>query len=360
MTKHSMVYGIAGASCSDIAKLKAAGFIDFHLVVRGGAAPTTSASFVTQCNNNGVSPIFNNGNDGISGCAGYDPNWYYSTVAQLGWHAAGGESEPKAEWKAIMANLPGMDYGGEWNGCTDLSNIWAHQMAGENVSGKGMAAYLETYIGVAGVALCPAEVVNAAVACKAHGCKEVGLMIGGWMVNHGYGAQNYINIIDAMEAKGVTCAGVCLWWGYGIDMVTNYNASANVIKGIQAVYPAKMTTLKSRFAGPAPAPGPTPTPTPTQGNPIAKLKLTLVHGSPWFTLNGQAWDVAGGVPWGRMTGLWRYDDHSAKWIGVAWVPVAKDGKFSYVLTNYLQKGTYHIRVQTNDGVIGDITEIEIY
>jgi hypothetical protein len=191
----------------------------------------------------------NNGNDGISGCSGYEPNSYYKTVASLGWHAAGGESEPAAEWNAIMANLIGMDYGGEWNCCTDLSNIWVHQMKGQKVSGKGMAAYLETYVGVCRVDLCPDAVVNAAVACKNAGCKEVGLMIGNWMINHGFNAQSYINIIQAMEAKGVTCAGVVLWAGYGADMNSVYNQNASIIKALQAVYPPNMTTLKNRFTG---------------------------------------------------------------------------------------------------------------
>jgi hypothetical protein len=253
-----MVYGIAGESCSNIAALKNAGFIDFHLVIHGGAAPTTQSGFVQRCNAAGVSPIMNNGNDGISGCQGYDPESYYKQVASLGWHAAGGESEPKAEWKAIMNNLIGMDYGGEWNCCQDLSNIWVHQMQSEVVSGKGMAAYLETYVGVCRVDLCPKEVVNAAVACKAHGVKEVGLMIGSWMVNHGFGAQAYLDIIDQMEARGVTCAGVVLWSGYNQDMNAVYAANAGVITGIQAVHPPRLVTLKERFAGPIPTPVPIP------------------------------------------------------------------------------------------------------
>ena len=247
---HNMVYGIAGAYASNMAALKAAGFIDFHLVIPGGAAPTTSSNFVKQCNDLGVSPVLNNGNDGISGCAGYDPNSYYKQVADLGWHAAGGESEPNGEWKAIMNNLVGMDYGGEWNCCNDLSNIWVHQMAGEKVTGKGMCAYLETYVGVCGVYLCPDAVVKAAVACKNAGCKEVGLMIGGWMVNHGIGAQPYIDIIQRIEAAGVTVSGVVLWWGHGSDMNNTYNVNAGIIRALQAVWPPEMTTLKNRFTQP--------------------------------------------------------------------------------------------------------------
>lgn len=248
MVEHKMVYGIAGESVSDIPGLKSAGMIDFHMVIHGGAAPTTNSWFVAQCNNNNVSPIMNNGNDGVSGCVGYDPNTYYKTVASLGWHAAGGESEPAVEWNAIMANLVGMDYGGEWNCCTDLSNIWAHQMKGQKVSGKGMCAYLETYVGVCGVYLCPDAVVKAAKACKDAGCKEVGIMIGGWMINHGYGAQYYIDLIRRIEKEaGVTVAGVVLWWGYGQNMNSIYSVNASIIKALQAIWPPDMRTLKTRF-----------------------------------------------------------------------------------------------------------------
>jgi len=252
---HKMVYGIAGSACSNMAALKGAGMIDFHLVVRGGSAPTTNSWFVQTCNDNGVSPVFNNGNDGIPGANGYDYNSYYAQVAAIGWHAAGGESEPNAEWKAIMANMIGMDYGGEWNCCNDLSNIWVHQMSGERVSGHGMAAYLETYVGVCGVYLCHDAVVKAAVACRDAGCKEVGLMIGGWMVNHGVGAQPYINMINAIEAQGVTVSGIVLWWGTGTDMNSTYNVNAQVIRDLQAIWPPDMRTLKERFAGNIP---PTP------------------------------------------------------------------------------------------------------
>lgn len=476
----SKVYGIAGSSVSNMPALKTAGLIDYHLVVPGGSAPTTNSWFVQMCNDHGTSPVFNNGNDGKSGCAGYDPTWYYQTVSNIGYHAAGGESEPASEWNALMNVMTGMDYGGEWNCCTDLSNIWKHQMAGQSVHGKGMVAYLETYVGVCAVALCPDQVVAAALACKAAGCTEVGLMIGGWMVNHGYGAQHYIDIVRAIESKGLTVSGFVIWWGEGMDMNYVYNVNAQVIRDLQAVFPPNMTTLRNRLSGITPGPTPsakhiphiwcgmlnqpnyyttnvqlggtvstygiqgwldtatsdwakpesltadektalvtpvalgardtsgkntgvitvtpnadgtfsttipspsvagvvrynwkgttgnfgvemainwTALPSPTQGNPIAKIGLTLVHGQPWLALNGIALDAETNAAWGRQTGLWRWDPATKVWKGIAWTPVAKDGKFSYVLTDLLPKGIHTTRVQTNDGVMSDIMPFELY
>lgn len=103
MTEHSMAYGICGESVSNISALKAKGIIDFHQVVHAGAAP--DASFVARCIAAGVSPIFNNGNDGIAGCGNADPHTYYAAVAKAGYHAAGGESEQNAEDHGIMDNL---------------------------------------------------------------------------------------------------------------------------------------------------------------------------------------------------------------------------------------------------------------
>ena len=350
---HNMIYGIAGAYASNLAALKAAGFIDFHIVIPGGAAPTTSSNFVTQCNDIGVSPVMNNGNDGISGCAGYDPEAYYKQVASLGWHAAGGESEPNGEWKAIMNNLVGMDYGGEWNCCNDLSNIWVHQMAGERVTGKGMCAYLETYVGVCGVYLCPDAVVKAAVACKNAGCKEVGLMVGGWMVNHGVGAQPYIDIIQRIEAAGVTVSGVVLWWGHGSDMNNTYNVNAGIIRSLQAIWPPEMTTLKNRFTQPAPTP---PEPE-VLGGPIVDFsaQYTLDHDNGVDYIRGRAHDKDGKPSTGRWTGLWKEDETTQKWTGVAFIKVNSGAYYEYNLTKILPKGYHILRLQTDDGPVINMT-----
>ena len=263
---HSMAYSICGVGASNMQALKNAGFIDFHYVVPGGSSPASAANFVAACNSNGVSPIFNNGNDGIPGASGYDYNSYYQQVANLGWHAAGGESEQADEISNIMANLPFMNYGGEYGGCDyNFSDIFAH--GAPSASGRGIASYLETYIGVAGIGLCPSQVVAAMVSAHNHGCQEVGIMIGVWMGSYGAGAQDYINIINSYESQsGVACSGVCLWGGYDYDMNTHYNQGSNpsIIATLQQTWPPNMTTLKDRFAGGGVTPPGPPGPPPSQ------------------------------------------------------------------------------------------------
>ena len=360
-----MVYGIAGSACSNMAALKGAGFIDFHMVVRGGSAPTTNSWFVQTCNDNGTSPIFNNGNDGIPGANGYDYNSYYAQVAALGWHAAGGESEPNAEWKAIMNNMIGMDYGGEWNCCNDLSNIWVHQMSGERVSGHGMAAYLETYVGVCGVYLCHDAVVKAAVACRDAGCKEVGLMIGGWMVNHGIGAQPYIDMINDIESRGVTVSGIVLWWGSGMDMNYVYDVSAQVIKDIQAIWPPEMTTLKNRFGGA------TPTPTPS-GKHIPHIWCGLVGANTNVQVGGtvgtegrQGWLDTSTSDWATWESLTAAEkaalvipvllgarDANGNNTGIATVTPIADGSFSATIPSPSVAGAVHYNWKGATGNFG--------
>lgn len=262
-----MVYGICGEiySAQEIVNLKAQGFIDFCKVQHADSAP--DPAFVTACNNAGVSPLFNNGNDGKAGCSS-NCDVYYANVANAGYHAAGGESESASEMSSIMGKLIFLNYGGEYGGCGyNFSDIYAH--GAPSSTGFGTASYLETYYGVAGLGMCPNEIVTACVSAKNHGCKEVGILIGCWIAGHpelGYTtAQPYLTMISNIEAAGVTVSGVHLWWGFnGMSMWQNYmaNGNNNIIQGIMAQYPPNKTTMKNRFAGVGPTPTPTPTPTP--------------------------------------------------------------------------------------------------
>lgn len=89
MVNHPMAYFISGSGYSNLNVLRTAGLIDLHYVIHGGGV-TPSAQVVTDCNNAKMSPVLNNGNDGIPGWNG--SNSYYVNIANQGWHAAGGES----------------------------------------------------------------------------------------------------------------------------------------------------------------------------------------------------------------------------------------------------------------------------
>jgi hypothetical protein len=68
-------------------------------------------------------------------------------------------------------------------------------------------------------------------------------------------AQDYINLANAYEAHGLTCAGIVVWGGYGTNMNSLYNQFASWFKAWQAIWPANMMTMDKRYEGNAP---PTP------------------------------------------------------------------------------------------------------
>lgn len=281
---HSIAYEIGGSSYENMTQLKAAGFIDFAQVVHAGAGP--DPNFVAQCNALKITPIFQNGNDGIAGMGNNDPDTYYAQIFGTGYHAVAGESEPANEISAVMRHGIFETLGGEYWGCgSQFSDIFAH--GAPPASGHGMAACLETYIGMAGVDVCMNEIVPACVSAKNHGCKEVGILLGGWIAGHpelGYTtAAPYIRMIQAIESAGVTVRKVGLWWGFGVSMWGNYMANGNndIIKGIQAVYPPDMTPMKQRFAGVVPPP---PTPKiPTKITLTADKKIVGINEPVTFT-----------------------------------------------------------------------------
>lgn len=267
---HSMVYGIGGSTFSDMNALWDAGFVDFHVAYEG-SCPGADSSFVNACNSLGASPIMNNGNDNPSGCSA----GYYASLASAGYMAAGGESEQADEDLAIMNNLIFMNYGGEFDCCNQLSDIYAHGMPSS--TGKGTASYLETYVGVCGVYLCDASTI--AASCQSawnHGCKEVGIMIGGWGAGHGWGASSYLDMISTIESvTKKPCSGVVLWWGVGIDGNSNYNTSKGIMDAIMAEYPPNKVNIKKRFAGVGPPTPTPPTPTPSSNTGLCKLTATV-------------------------------------------------------------------------------------
>lgn len=277
---HKIAYEISGANYDGMAELKSKGFIDFAQVVHANAGP--DVNFVNQCRFLGVTPIFQNGNDGIAGCSGNCDN-YYQNIANAGYESAGGESEPPSECAAIMGKLIFSTYGGEYADCgANFSNIWAH--GAPPASGHGISACLETYIGVSRVAVCANEIVDACVAAKQNGCFEVGILIGAWIAGHpelGYtSAGPYINMIQRIEQRGVTVGKVGLWWGHGTAMRSNYyaNGNNNIMNGLMAVWPPDMRTMKQRKAGGPSPPGPTPPgPTPPPPKPVTIDDLEMFY-----------------------------------------------------------------------------------
>jgi hypothetical protein len=225
-----------------------------------------------------VGPVLNNGNDGNRGWDG-SAN-YYQRVAAAGYIAAGGESERDdrdGEDQAIMASLPFMNYGGEGTGGRGCGNndIFTGGNICRGVKGYGCASYLESYTSNSMISAdCMAD---AAVVCKQAGCKEVGIMIGPWAgQDYGAGAGTYAAMVNAYEAKGVTCAGFVVWNGHGTDANSNHNQVAGIIQTLQQTWPPDTRPLNVRFAGgpTPPGPGPTPPPTPPQPGPENAKQFT--------------------------------------------------------------------------------------
>ena len=290
---HSMVYFIAGESYSNLAAIKNAGIVDVHLVIHGGGV-TPPQQFVTDCNNQGLSPILNNGNDGQSGDGGNAQ--YYPQVAAMGYHAAGGESEQGDEIDRCMANLIFLDYGGEGTGGGTDDDVWNVTHPGP-VSGHGAAGYYETYD--ASSNFWGWNVVGSGMLhAKAHGVKEIGIMIGSWMMSHS-SVQDYITLAQNMESNGITCAGFGVWSGYGNDMNSVYSEFASWYQQLMAIWPPTNVTMKNRFTGPTPTP---PDPTVTFSSaPAATTAGIFIKGSDnalWYGAKQQTgwqWESLGGT-----------------------------------------------------------------
>ena len=246
---HPISYGISGASFSNPSALKSFGFNHFVQVVHAGA--TGNTDFVNMCRSQNVTPVLNNGNDGISSCAdGRDCNAYYRQIAGMGYWSAGGESETPSEMSAIMNNLVFYNMGGEYGDCgNNFSNIWAH--GAPQPHGKGVVSVLETYIGVSRVALCKPETVTALVASKQAGSFMCGLLIGVWGGGHGWGFNDYAWIINEAEARGVRIDIICLWLGHGSDANSNLaaNANNNLFKQFMGTWPAETAPLHQVSGG---------------------------------------------------------------------------------------------------------------
>jgi hypothetical protein len=196
-----------------------------------------------------MSPILNNGNDGSAGWNGSDS--YNADIAAQGWHAVGGESEQADEIDSIMNHLIFLDYGGQGTGGGTNDDVWNVTHPG-SVHGFGAAGYYETYD--ASTNFWGWNVVGSGMLhAKAHGVKEIGIMVGTWMINHS-SPQDYIQLAQDMEANGITCAGIGVWGGYGNNANNVYNQFASWFQQWQSIWPPETRTMKQRFGSAPPPP----------------------------------------------------------------------------------------------------------
>jgi hypothetical protein len=342
---HKMVYGIAAETYSDLAALAKAGIIDFHLVQHGGGI-TPSAQFPKDCIAVGGSPVLNNGNDGGAGWDGTSN--YYKNVAALGYMAAGGESEQAAEIDSIMDNLTFLDYGGEGTGGGTNDDVW-NVTHPASVHGFGAVSYLETYDSATN--LWGWNVMGSGMRhALLHGVKEIGLLVGNWMINHS-SAQDYVNIANQMEANGITCSGIVVWAGYGSNMNSLYSQFAPWFQAWQAIWPPETRTLGQRLSG---------TPAPVSKVTVASEIFQITSGlntdkfvigsdkslwwkrntGPWLSLGGTAFPgtmpmadyvngvlevhVIGVTPTGTIGADWVRRMNGLSTIAASWTPWAQD------------------------------------
>jgi hypothetical protein len=329
---HTCVYFIAGDSYSNLPEIRSAGIIDAHLVIHGGGV-TPPSQFVKDCIAAGLSPICNNGNDGGAGWDGSAS--YYPNLFNMGYHAAGGESEQANEIDAIMNSGIFLDYGGEGTGGGTNDDVWKETHTAP-VHGGGCAGYYETYDGSDN--FWGWDVVGSGMKdAKAHGVKEIGIMIGSWMLDHST-VQDYITLAQTMESNGITCAGFGVWSGYNNNMNNVYNEFASWYQQLMAIWPPTSITMKNRFSGPTPTPTPTPAPVAADGsNPAVTY------------LNGVKYSFARGL----SNALYYLTDGATKWLSLggtltSGVAAETVGNEIYIFGRGADKKTTYYRTLTKE------------
>jgi hypothetical protein len=281
-------YGISAEGYNDLKALYNAKIVDTCIVMHGGGAPPPT-QFPIDAKNAGTSRLANNGNDGVGGWDG-SAN-YYPHMASLGYVGCGGESEQQAEIDSIMANMVFIDMGGEGTPGGYQDDIWRVTHPGP-VSGHGAACRLETYD--SNTNFWGWNVIGQAVKDAAsHGVKEIGILIGNWMLYHTalkecrasgepvekvyadkikglMAVDEYIQLGHDIENNGIKFGGMWVWAGYGSNMNSLYQQFAGWYQAFMAVWPADMRTMDVRY-------GATPPPPPTS--------VTFV-GDPFFAPDG--------------------------------------------------------------------------
>ena len=93
------------------------------------------------------------------------------------------------------------------------------------------------------------------------------------------------------------------------------------------------------------------------GGPIVTFsaQYTTDHDNGVDYIRGRARDKDGNPSSGRWTGLWKQDEKTGNWNGVAFVKVDSAAYFGYNLTKLLPKGFHVLRLQTDDGPLINMT-----
>ena len=265
-------YGISAETYDDLKAIYNAKIVDTCIVMHGGGA-TPPTQFPIDAKAAGTSRLANNGNDGVGGWDGSAS--YYPNMAKLGYVGCGGESEQGNEIDAIMADMTFIDMGGEGTAGGTNDDVWAVTHPG-NASGHGACGRYETYDNSSN--FWGWNVIgNSLLDCQRHKVKEVGILIGNWMLWHlaqtEYDAlsteektatsleamymdklgavDEYIQLAHDMEANGIPFGGMWVWAGYGSNMNSLYTQFASWYQSFMAVWPADMRTMDVRYA-PAP------------------------------------------------------------------------------------------------------------
>ena len=271
---HAVPYGISAETYDNLKALHDANIVDTCIVMHGGgAAPPTQ--FPIDAKAAGTSRLANNGNDGVGGWDGTSS--YYPRMASLGYVGCGGESEQQAEIDSIMSNMIFIDMGGEGTPGGYQDDIWRVTHPG-NVSGHGAACRFETYDSNSN--FWGWNVIGQAVKDAAsHGVKEIGILIGNWMLYHEAltecrasgepiekvyadkikaltAVDEYIQLGKDIESNGYTFSGMWVWAGYGSNMNSLYQQFASWYQSFMAVWPADMRTMDVRYGSTPPPPPP--------------------------------------------------------------------------------------------------------
>ena len=344
---HTAPYGISAETYNDLKAIRAANIVDTCIVMHGGgAAPPTQ--FPIDAKAAGTSVLANNGNDGVGGWDGTAQ--YYQRMASLGYVGCGGESEQQAEIDSLMQNLIFIDMGGEGTPGGYQDDIWRVTHPGP-VSGHGAACRFETYDSNSN--FWGWNVIGQAVKDAAsHGVKEIGILIGNWMLYHAAlkecqasgepiekayadkikalkAVDEYIQLGKDIEANGYTFAGMWVWAGYGSNMNSLYQQFAPWYQAFMAVWPADMRTMDVRY-GTAPTPAHIP--------------------HIWCGLVGQATLYTGTQPVGASVGTYGQqgwlDTNTKNWVPAANLTAAE--KAALIVPVTLLQGGAAIKTVTPD------------
>lgn len=152
------------------------------------------------------------------------------------------------------------------------------------------------------------------------------------------------NSLDQLRNAGIPVGIVHMWSGQDVGAA------------FREPWVSVINFLESYYGGFANANTPTPTPE-VLGGPIVEFsgQYTIDRDNGVDYIRGRARDKDGKPSTGRWTGLWKQDEKTGNWNGVAFVKVNSEAYFEYNLTKLLPKGYHVLRLQTDDGPLINMT-----